>query len=304
MLALALGLVGLPERVRAPLRGGLAAVLRPGQLLAVGGVDASRTAVAWARAAGGDAGAIARLEQAVEQLRDENRQLKLELAMIGYAGNEEAGQQAAVAESDPLLVPSLVRATVLGEDAVGVLARRAVVSIGTNKGIESDTLVLDAPAPLVDQGRNESVSRHDLVLAGRAVVGRVSNSGAVTSAIQLVTDSQFRAEVQLASASGGLRAGGPVGVLHGTGGPLCRVAQVRVDEPVAPGDRVYSVGGEGLLPHPVLYGEVVRAEPGARFWEISVKPAAELNQLRRVMVLRSDLNPSRMAKGKAGGVVR
>lgn len=303
MLLLSVGLLGVPERVRAPMRSGLAAVLRPGQITARAGAQATSTAIAWFQAAGRGAEAIARLETTIEQLRDENRQLKLELAMIGYPGEAER-ERWTLTEANALLVPNLVPATVLGEDAVGALSRRAVVSIGRNKGIEPDTLVLDAPAPILDQGRGEGVSGRDLVLAGRAVVGRVSKTGFVTSAVQLITDSQFRAEVQLLATSGTTERRGPVGVLHGTGGPLCRITQVHANEPVAPGDLVYSVGGEGLLPHPLLYGEVVRAEPGNQFWEIWVQPAADLDKLRDVMVLRTDLNPKRMAKGKTGGVVR
>ena len=304
MLALAAGLIGVPARVRAPMRGGLAAVLRPGQLTTLVGVDASRTAVAWVEAASSGARAIARLEATVDELRDENRQLKLELVMVDRDQADATGGADGLVEGDPLLVPSLVRARVLGEDAVGALERRKLLAIGANQGVEPDSLVLDAPAPIVDQGREEGVGKNDPVLAGRAVVGRVSSTGSSASAIQLVTDSQFRAQVRLMSVTDATRSQGLEGVLEGVGKPLCRVRHVNVTEPVAVGDLVYGVGGQGVLPHPLLFGEVVRAEAGSRFWEIWVKPAADLGQLQSVMVLRTELNPNRVAKEKADRVVR
>ena len=304
MLALAVGLIGVPSRVRVPLRGGLATVLRPGQRSTLAGIDTSRAAARWVQAAGRGAESIAQLNSAIAGLRDENRQLKLELAMIGYGETETVGQEEKSAEGAPLLVPNLVRARVLGEDAVGVLERRMLVSIGSSAGVEPDALVLDVPATIVDQGRDEGVAKNDLVLAARAVVGRVSNTGSSASGVQLVTDSQFRARVQLVSLAGTVRRTGPEGVLAGTGEPVCRIEHVSVSHPVALGDLVYSVGGQGVLPHPLLYGKVIRAESGTRFWNIWVRPAADLNQLRNVMVLRTDLNPERMAKEKADRLIR
>ncbi|MFW6124824.1 MAG: rod shape-determining protein MreC [Pirellulales bacterium] len=297
LLGLSGGLMAMPPRVRDPLRGATATALRPGLSATRRAVDGSAQAVAWLRATHGAAEQIARLREEVEALRDRNRQLELATAILRREAETGGAAMVSAAGGDPLLVPRLYRANVLGDEATGVLRKQRILASGSRAGVAPGALVLDAPGVVLDQGTNEGIADGHLVLSQRAVVGRVIQASPWASVMQLVTDEGYRELVQLAHQTGrGLRFG-PQGVWQGTGNDLCRVTLVEADRPVAIGDLVYSARADGGVRHPLLYGEVVRTEqqPGAPHWEIWVRPAADLSDLREVLVLRTELNPVRIA---------
>jgi cell shape-determining protein MreC len=112
--------------------------------------------------------------------------------------------------------------------------------------------------------------------------------------LQLVTDPGFSGRARLARQTSRGLAFGSEGTLVGGGANLCRLK--RIMEPVNVGDEVYSGGTDGVLPYPMFYGRVVRAEleEGATEWSIDVEPAAKLDRFDRVQILRMSLNPSRL----------
>ena len=60
---------------------------------------------------------------------------------------------------------------------------------------------------------------------------------------------------------------------------------------------MYTAERDGILPTPLYYGQVVDAVLGMddREWTVYVKPAAVPSQLTRVHVLRTAVNPDRLA---------
>ena len=70
-------------------------------------------------------------------------------------------------------------------------------------------------------------------------------------------------------------------------------ALIVIDELAA----VYTADRDGLLPVPLFYGEVVEAKLGAenREWTILVKPVQLPSHLTTVQLLRTTLNPQRLA---------
>ncbi len=79
--------------------------------------------------------------------------------------------------------------------------------------------------------------------------------------------------------------------------PMARVRLVEVTRPVSVGDLVYTAAEKGVLPAPLLYGRVVRLQRpiGAAHWEIWMQPALAADEPQQVAVLRTELNPSRLA---------
>jgi cell shape-determining protein MreC len=240
-------------------------------------------------------------KQTLEELADSQRrivelQARLELARLA-SGKDDSLVHVTARASDPLLVPQLLRARVLGEQSRALLGRHDLIDIGARDDIQSDAFVLDPPDPMLDVGEDEQLEAGRLVLAGSRVWGKVLHVGPLTSTVRRVADRGYRDLVQLASLVDGRIEFGPRGVLEGTGERLCRIRLVEGVEPVAVGDRVYSVGTEGLLAEPLIYGTVVRAElpSGATHWEITMQPAASFGDARHLAVLRTELNPSRVA---------
>ena len=71
---------------------------------------------------------------------------------------------------------------------------------------------------------------------------------------------------------------------------LCELSQIPTTEHVAIGQPVYSPPGHAV-DAPMLFGHVVAADvpPGALHWVITVRPAADLNQLRQVEIVVPEL---------------
>lgn len=208
----------------------------------------------------------------------------------------------AAGASDPgnttsLLIPAAVDAHVIGRQGRDFFTRLLQLDAGLADGVLPSTWVVDPALPLVDGGRDLGVKAGHLLLAGSRVWGQVRDAGAHTSTILPVTAHGYRDLVQLAGPGpSGMRLGAR-GILEGTGECLCRVRMVKTTEPVEAGDLVLTAGGDELLPTPLVYGRIVRAEraSGSLHWELWMQPAA-IGMPERVTILRVSLNAARLAE--------
>lgn len=75
---------------------------------------------------------------------------------------------------------------------------------------------------------------------------------------------------------------------------------IAATEPVAEGDLVYSLAGQGVLEEPLLCGRVARVErsPGAACWDLWVEPAAD-DSHAELAILRAAVNPRRIVEAAA-----
>jgi cell shape-determining protein MreC len=85
---------------------------------------------------------------------------------------------------------------------------------------------------------------------------------------------------------------GASGMLEGTGGAECVVKGIAHTEAVAAGDEVISASINGVKGPELYFGVVTRAEflAGGQ-WDIRVQPAASLDALQAVSVLKLKLVP-------------
>jgi len=295
-LAAAVGLLLLPGRWTAPVKGTAAAALRPGQRAAAAISEQADRASGAVRRHFRTAGQLAEAQQEVERLKAENGRLAAQLAAAKRPARP--APEDARDEAHRLLVARCVTARVLGRQARAFLARHAILDAGSRSGIEPGALAVDPPPALIDRGIDAGLAPGRLVLADSRVWGKVVEVGTVTSTVQRVTEPGYRDVVRLAGPGmpGQAPRLGPEGILEGTGQPLARVRLVAVSEPVETGDLVYAAAG-GVLPEPLLYGRVVRLEQpvGAAHWEIWMEPAAAASHPDQLAVLRVELNPLRVS---------
>ena len=232
---------------------------------------------------------LVQLERALRQSRSINLQLSRELETARQHGPEPG----AGTRSEPLLIPELLRARVLSSYSSDTFAPSLVVDAGTRSRISAQAVVLNGAGTLLDQGTGKNVTVGQPVLAGRCVVGRISEAGRWTSLLQPITHADYSAPVRIARQTFRGPVYGAEGILKGTGRNLCRLEGVPYTEPVSTGDGVYT------MPHadrpPLCFGHVVRAtiQPGAT-WEIDVRPVVSIDGLIDVLVLRDYLNPRRI----------
>ncbi len=220
--------------------------------------------------------------------------------------------------SDPLLRPRLVMAQVLGTDrrTLNGLADR-LLDAGGVQGISRDDFVIDmtatsttgdeSPVMLIDQGETVELAADLPVIAGGCLVGRIRSCGRLTSTVQRVTDPEFRVGARIIRQTADQPVFGAEGVFAG-GGAGSEPASGRLElvpavEPVTVGDRVYMhevvAGREASF----YIGEVVRAEVlrGDPHWTIAVQVACPTPPAR-VGILKSELNPARLALGQASTI--
>lgn len=131
---------------------------------------------------------------------------------------------------------------------------------------------------LIDKGMRDQIRVNMLVLSGEAVVGKVIESGASVSKVQLLSDPNFRMGVLL-------RRTRQAGVLFGTLSGECRLKYLSLDAEVQEGDVVETAGFGGLFPKGLLVGRIEKIwrEPGQVYQTARVKPLADPSRLEEVI---------------------
>ena len=275
-LILAVMLAALPPKLSDWARIPLSSALVPAQrgLATVG--RAGNRASALIRAQFAVLEETTRREVEHQRLAEENRRLK---AKLQTANDQVRLLTQRDSRDPPLLSGKCVPARILGTPARAYLARHHLLDAGRAQGVEVDAAVLRPATPVIDRGQGAGVEDGNVVLAGSCVWGKIASTGPHTSTVRSVTDPGYRDLVRLAAASAGGRSlrFGAKGILEGNGEPLARLRMIEITEPVAEGDLVYSMAGQGLVDVPLLCGRVVRVERphGAGHWEIWVAPAID-----------------------------
>jgi rod shape-determining protein MreC len=254
----------------------------------------------WERARSGGGGSSAELEQQLEASRIDQRRLLIANARL----QQQVGELETMARlpkprrtSQPLIVNELVAANVVGHEKAMRATRQATIDAGKEDGLDEAAFVVDGTQPLLDQGADSGVKIGMEVYSGRAVVGRILATGRWTSSLRLVTDSDYRALARLGRPTRSGMIWGSEGRLKGNGTTQCGLHSIDATQLVSEGDLVFtSSHSDDALPDPMYYGRVVKAElrPGAVQWDIIVEPAADLDRLQTVHVLRQKINPLRM----------
>jgi cell shape-determining protein MreC len=288
----------LRSLVRDALRPGQTAVnviarhLRLWQMSAVGFTGAS-----------GEPAKSGELSEECRSLRLQNRRLELHAARLRERLEQLAAQQGHVWSTEsypPLVTPKLVEARVLGEETSSLWRGRKLLSAGAGNDIAESALVLDDARPLIDLGADARIAEGDAVYAGRTVIGKIAEVGRFTSTLRLVTDPAYSGRARLARRTSRGLVFGAEGTLVGDGTGLCRLKHI--SEPVNVDDEVFTGGPDGLVPYPMYYGKVVRAEldSGANEWSVWVVPAASDERLESVLILRRVVNFERISQLSVG----
>lgn len=306
------GLYFAPDNVSDRVRGTVNDLMRPGLeivLLAKASIG-NRFSDSAARAmsaisdssANGSQNEIDALTDALNLEQERNRILQVRLAQLAERQMVEEENSPSMSKSDRLILPSLVEVAVLGDTMAEKWRSGKLLDQGANNGIRENEIIIStrrSQRSLIDMGEDAKISPEDALLLGRCVIGKVENVGRWTSTIQLVTDAQYGGRAQLIrkTSEGMFVFGEAKGILRGQGGPLCKLEGIPAESSVHVHDSVFTAERDGILPIPLYYGEVIEATlgPDDREWTVFVKPVSLPTQLTTVQVLRTTVNPSRLA---------
>jgi rod shape-determining protein MreC len=204
----------------------------------------------------------------LEELRVELRELKVRMVSADEA-REENRQLRGMLDLEPPVGWSEVIAPVILRDPVS-WNRRMRIGRGTDDGVFAGAVAL----------------------AGTEVVGRVIEAGRKSAVVSTVLDPECRLSVQLPESGG-------VGILQGdrlaekqVSQQLCIVEYLPKDGTYHEGDAVVTSGLSGQVPGGFLVGFLASDEDhrvsevvDASFARVNVRPAAQLDRCRFVVVL-------------------
>lgn len=191
---------------------------------------------------------VARLEERVNELQAENRQLELEL--------ERFSQALQVIESQS---PGVVMtASVVGVDSSPLISR---ITLGA--------------------GSADGVTENMPVTIPEGLVGLVTAVSEHKASVRAITDPESRVGVTV-------RGRGGQGIALGELGGRVRVADYYEDGPIEVGDVVETSSRGGLFPTGILVGtviEVLPKDPNSLRIEFLVQPAVEIPSLLEVALI-------------------
>jgi len=186
-----------------------------------------------------------------EQLRRQNDELKMQVNQL----------QSKAAEADRLSALLNFRQ---GQRSVPMLAARV---IGTSADTASQTVYLD-------RGERDGIRRNMGVITPDGVVGKVIESYRDTAQVLLLTDKDSGVGAMLADS----RIQSPVG---GTGEPLLSMKYIPTDDTVNMGEHVVTSGMDRIFPRDLPVGVVTEIKTGRPFQHVRVRPAANLQRLKK-----------------------
>jgi rod shape-determining protein MreC len=131
----------------------------------------------------------------------------------------------------------------------------------------------------IDKGSNAGLKSDMAVITGDGVVGKTLLVSGSVSQVLLIDD-------QTSGVGAILEKSRLQGILRGTAAGEIVLEKVMSDEPVQPGEKVLTSGGDRIFPKGLPVGTVTRISPGSElFLNIRVKPAADLSRLEEVLVI-------------------
>jgi rod shape-determining protein MreC len=201
------------------------------------------------------------LRQENRALLAENERLRIERAQL----SEDAGQ----ARRLQVLLDFKSRFI------VHTVAAQIIGSSGTEQ-----SRVLD-----IDKGYRQGLQPDMAVITPDGVVGKVRDVFRSSAQVLLMNDSTSGVGVLLENSR-------LHGVVKGTPAGGVILDHIMTDEKVDVGERVLTSGGDRIFPKGLVVGTVEQVSPGNDlFWNIRIRPAANLNRLDEVLVVTDTRGP-------------
>jgi rod shape-determining protein MreC len=132
---------------------------------------------------------------------------------------------------------------------------------------------------IINRGQNDGLQKGQFVLGDNSIIGTISDVSPRTAKIELITETTSNIAVEI----GGLKT-----VIQGDGKNSAKVQLVSIKHKIKIGDNVYACKKPGLLDAPMIIGAVAqckRDNENPLLWDITVKPACDIQKLTEVAVI-------------------
>jgi rod shape-determining protein MreC len=218
------------------------------------------------------------------------------LAALPYRLSYEVGDVVATRENlasrNAELARQLLELSVISQQfqALRMENERLRALLGSRSRLPEEVLIAEiigvVPSPvthqvILDKGSNADVRLGDPVIDAHGLFGQVIEVNRFTSRIMLVTDTNHAVPVQV-------NRNGVRSIAGGTGQfDALQLENVSVTADIQQGDRLETSGLDGRFPagYPVGYVDSVVIESTAAFANVTVRPLAQLDRSRHVLVV-------------------
>ncbi|MCH8193405.1 MAG: rod shape-determining protein MreC [Planctomycetes bacterium] len=147
------------------------------------------------------------------------------------------------------------------------------------------TYNLSADRLVINRGLKDGVRVGQYVIASNAIIGLICESEAGNSRLALVSDPKCRIPAYIQSDQ---TSDQTLGMVTGMGQGKVKITNVKSNQTVKAGDKVYAKAWPGRLEQPFLIGEVQEVKDDRTdplLLDISVRPAAKLLEFLKVSVI-------------------
>ena len=134
---------------------------------------------------------------------------------------------------------------------------------------------------IINRGRSDGLAEGQFVLGDNSIIGIISGVAHREAQVRLFTDPTSRIEVKIA----GLNIDR---IMQGDGNIAAKIPMVSKKHKVRAGDKVFARKKPGLLDAPIIIGTVAQCRKDDEkplLWDITVKPACEMERLKDVAVI-------------------
>lgn len=134
---------------------------------------------------------------------------------------------------------------------------------------------------VINRGRRDGVRAGSTVLKGECLIGRVTEVGPTISRVVLITDPD-------SGVSGLIQKTRAEGVVNGSLGSRLIMKYLPLDAEINTGDVVITSGLGSVFEKGILIGEIIGAkkDPSGLFYNAELKPAADLDRLEEVLIVK------------------
>jgi rod shape-determining protein MreC len=145
----------------------------------------------------------------------------------------------------------------------------------------TDSLTASQSELIINRGGDDGLAVGQYVLGDNSIIGTISGVSSRTAEVRLITDSESKIPVTIA----GLEVSR---VMQGDGGESAKIQMLAMKHEVRSGQVIYASKKPGFLETPMIVGRVYacgRDDENPSIWDVTVKPACNIENLNDVAVL-------------------
>jgi len=134
---------------------------------------------------------------------------------------------------------------------------------------------------IINRGESDGLAKGQFVLGDNSVVGTISDVDSRTACVKLITDPTSKIAVKIAELNVDR-------LMQGNGKNSAKVQLLSIKHKVKTGNIVYATKKPGFLDAPMIIGTVdqcKRDDENPSLWDITVKPACDIEALKDVAVI-------------------